>query len=157
MWVWPIWPSMLKKNAIVFTCVYRWNQMFIWKPTPTAAIAEVWQFCASKCVHRSLLNLPPIRHELQHFSSVMHDYIANQLFNLSWQEFEHELHHKVRLWALLIHCHWLAPLPSHLGYTLGAWCRWTYSCSPELHWESNLQVSTSQTSGLGIDYLTLGD
>ncbi|KAL5481669.1 hypothetical protein EMCRGX_G021878 [Ephydatia muelleri] len=58
--------------------------------------------CLSESQHRQLQLQ---RHELQHFSSVMHDYIANQLFNLSWQEFEHELHHKVHGVDELIHAH----------------------------------------------------
>lgn len=58
--------------------------------------------CLSEGQHRQLQLK---RHELQHFSSVMHSYITNQLFNLSWQEFEHELQHKVHGVDELIHAH----------------------------------------------------
>ena len=37
-------------------------------------------------------SLPPsCRHELQHFITVMQGYLTNQLFHLSWGEFETEL------------------------------------------------------------------
>ena len=35
------------------------------------------------------------RHEFQHFVNIMHGYMANQLFNISWREFEVDLANKV--------------------------------------------------------------
>ena len=41
--------------------------------------------------------LQAYRHEFQHFVNIMHGYVANQLFSISWREFETELENKVRL------------------------------------------------------------
>lgn len=38
---------------------------------------------------------PSCRHELQHFITVMQGYLTNQLFHLSWGEFETELSQNV--------------------------------------------------------------
>ena len=35
------------------------------------------------------------RHEYQHFVNVMHGYIANQLFQITWREFETDLQNEV--------------------------------------------------------------
>ena len=52
------------------------------------------------------LSLPPFlplscRHELQHFITVMQGYLTNQLFHLSWGEFETELNQNVS--AAILH------------------------------------------------------
>ena len=35
------------------------------------------------------------RHELQHFVNIMHSYISNQVFLMSWEEFQKELRSEV--------------------------------------------------------------
>ena len=35
------------------------------------------------------------RHEYQHFVNVMHGYIANQVFQITWREFETDLQNEV--------------------------------------------------------------
>ena len=40
--------------------------------------------------------LQTYRHQFQHFVNIMHGYVANQLFYISWREFEVELNTKVR-------------------------------------------------------------
>ena len=45
--------------------------------------------------------LQTYRHEFQHFVNIMHGYVANQLFNISWREFEVDLSSKVRLSRVL--------------------------------------------------------
>ncbi len=35
------------------------------------------------------------RHEYQHFVNVMHGYIANQVFQITWREFENDLENDV--------------------------------------------------------------
>ncbi len=37
------------------------------------------------------------RHEYQHFINVMHGYIANQVFQITWREFENDLEKEVLL------------------------------------------------------------
>ena len=39
--------------------------------------------------------LQTYRHQFQHFINIMHGYVANQLFYISWREFEVELSSKV--------------------------------------------------------------
>lgn len=44
------------------------------------------------------------RHEFQHFVNIMHGYMANQLFNISWREFELDLATKVSPTQVVIGC-----------------------------------------------------
>lgn len=44
------------------------------------------------------------RHEFQHFVNIMHGYMANQLFNMSWREFEVDLATKVSLTLVMYRC-----------------------------------------------------
>ena len=61
----------------------------------TAVISEA-------CFILLLSTLPPsCRHELQHFITVMQGYLTNQLFHLSWGEFETELNQNVS--AAILH------------------------------------------------------
>ncbi|XP_064400242.1 uncharacterized protein LOC135346526 isoform X2 [Halichondria panicea] len=45
------------------------------------------------------------RHEYQHFVNVMHGYIANQVFQITWREFENDLENDVHSFEELIQAH----------------------------------------------------
>lgn len=55
--------------------------------------------------------LQTYRHEFQHFINIMHSYVANQLFYISWREFEVDLATKASIsewWVRQIHESWCA-------------------------------------------------
>lgn len=72
---------------------------------------------------QSARQLQTCRHEFQHFVNIVHGYVANQLFFITWREFDIELTNKVMLRRQWV-CTWLLPHLLNCRFTA-----WMISCS----------------------------